>query len=51
MQALVKTPRTDIRIQGDIPERILDVLKSEYGGHLKKLAAIFSVPASRFLDL
>ncbi len=35
MQALVKTLRTDIRIQGDIPERILDVLKSEYGGHLK----------------
>jgi len=31
----VKTPRTNIRIQGDIPPRILDVLRSEYGGHLK----------------
>ena len=35
MQALVKTPRTDIRMQGDIPARILDVLRSEYGGQLK----------------
>jgi DNA-binding XRE family transcriptional regulator len=35
MQALVKTPRTDIRIQGDIPARILDVLRNEYGGKLK----------------
>ncbi len=35
MQALVKTLRTDIRIQGDIPVRILDVLRSEYGAHLK----------------
>ena len=35
MQALVKTSRTDIRMQGDIPARILDVLRSEYGGQLK----------------
>ena len=35
MQALVKTPRTDIRMQGDIPDRILDVLRTEYGGQLK----------------
>lgn len=35
MQALVKTPRTDIRIQGDIPSRLLDMLRSEYGGSLK----------------
>ncbi|CAK8720884.1 DNA-binding transcriptional regulator, XRE-family HTH domain [Candidatus Electrothrix laxa] len=35
MQALVKTPRTDIRIQGDIPPRLLDMLRSEYGGSLK----------------
>jgi antitoxin component HigA of HigAB toxin-antitoxin module len=35
MQALVKTHRTDIRMQGDIPARILDVLRSEYGGDLK----------------
>ena len=35
MQALVKTPRTDIRIQGDIPNRVLDVLRREYGGKLK----------------
>ncbi len=35
MQALVKTPHTDIRIHGDIPPRILDALKSEYGAGLE----------------
>jgi DNA-binding XRE family transcriptional regulator len=35
MQALVKTPRTDIRIQGEIPPRLLDVLRSEYGTKLR----------------
>ena len=35
MQALVKTRRTNINIQGDIPSRVLDVLRSEYGGQLK----------------
>ena len=35
MQALVKTHRTNIQIEGDIPSRILDVLRSEYGGKLK----------------
>ncbi len=35
MQALVKTPRTNIHIQGDIPPRILDMLRSEYGSELK----------------
>jgi len=35
MQALVKTPRTNIHIQGDIPSRVLDMLRSEYGGELK----------------
>ena len=35
MQALVKTPRTDIRIQGEIPPRLLDMLRNEYGGSLK----------------
>jgi hypothetical protein len=38
MQALVKTPRTNIRIQGDIPSHVLDMLKSEYGGELKRLS-------------
>lgn len=37
MQALVKTPRTKINIQGEIPSRILEILKSEYGGELKIL--------------
>ena len=37
MQALVKTPRTNINIQGEIPSRILEILKSEYGGELKIL--------------
>lgn len=35
MQALVKTPRTNIQIQGDIPSRFLDMLKNEYGNKLK----------------
>ena len=35
MQALVKPPRTDIRMQGDIPLRILEVLRYEYGSKLK----------------
>jgi len=35
MQALVKTPRTKIHIQGDIPPRVLEVLRNEYGGKLK----------------
>lgn len=35
MQARVKTPRTDIRMQGDIPPRILEALRSEYGAKLK----------------
>lgn len=35
MQALVKTPRTDIRIHGEIPPRLLDVLRSEYGAKLR----------------
>lgn len=35
MQVLVKTLRTDIRIQGEIPPRLLDVLRSEYGAKLR----------------
>ena len=35
MQAHVKTPHTDIHIQEDIPPRVLDVLRSEYGIKLK----------------
>ena len=35
MQALVKTPHTDIRIKGEIPPRILEVLRHEYGTKLK----------------
>ena len=35
MQVLVKTPRTNIHIQGDIPSRVIDMLRSEYGGELK----------------
>ena len=31
MQAVVKTPLTEIRIKGKIPERLLSVLKEEYG--------------------
>ncbi len=35
MQARVKTPHTSIHIQGKIPPRILEMLRSEYGGDLK----------------
>jgi len=35
MQVHVKTPHTNIHLQGDIPVRVLDVLRSEYGGKLK----------------
>jgi len=35
MQALVKTLRTEIQIQGDIPARVLEILRREYGGELK----------------
>jgi DNA-binding XRE family transcriptional regulator len=35
MQALVKTPRTDIRMRGEIPPRVLEVLRNEYGAKLK----------------
>ena len=35
MQAVVKTPRTNIHIQGEIPSRILEMLRSEYGSELK----------------
>jgi len=35
MQVLVKTPHTNIQIQGDIPARILDMLRNEYGSELK----------------
>jgi DNA-binding XRE family transcriptional regulator len=35
MQAHVKTPHTSIYIQGEIPARILEMLRNEYGGELK----------------
>jgi DNA-binding XRE family transcriptional regulator len=31
MLAVVKTPRTDVRIRGHIPEALLEVLFAEYG--------------------
>jgi DNA-binding XRE family transcriptional regulator len=31
MLAVVKTPRTDVRIRGHIPEALLEVLLAEYG--------------------
>jgi len=34
MQAAVKTPRTEIKIKGEIPDHILAVLKAEYGDQL-----------------
>ncbi len=35
MQAHVKTPHTNIHLKGNIPVRVLEVLRSEYGGKLK----------------
>ena len=35
MQAAVKTPHTEIRINGEVPKRILDVLREEYGQALQ----------------
>lgn len=35
MQVHVKTPHTDIRIQGEIPPSILEALRNEYGNALE----------------
>lgn len=35
MQAVVKKPHIEIKIKGDIPLKILNVLKDEYGKDLK----------------
>ena len=35
MQAVVKTPRIKINIRGDIPKKILSVLREEYGEKVK----------------
>jgi len=35
MQAVVKTARIDIKIKGDISEKLLSILKEEYGEEIK----------------
>ena len=35
MLAVVKTPHIDMRIEGDVPPRLLRLLKTEYGRELK----------------
>jgi len=35
MLAVVKTPRINVRIEGDVPPRLLRLLKTEYGPKLK----------------
>ena len=35
MQAVVKTPRIEILIRGDIPEKLMSVLNVEYGEHVQ----------------
>jgi DNA-binding XRE family transcriptional regulator len=35
MQAVVKTPRIEINIKGDIPHKLLTVLTDEYGEDIK----------------
>jgi len=35
MLAVVKTPHIDVRIEGEVPPRLLRLLKTEYGTELK----------------
>jgi DNA-binding XRE family transcriptional regulator len=35
MLAVVKTPHTDLKIRGFIPTAVLQVLRTEYGSHLR----------------
>ena len=35
MLAVVKTPHIDVRIEGDVPPRLLRLLKTEYGSKLR----------------
>ena len=35
MQAVVKTPRIEINIKGEIPEKLLSVLQEEYGEQIQ----------------
>lgn len=35
MLAVVKTPHIDVRIEGEVPPRLLRLLKTEYGPELK----------------
>ena len=35
MQAVVKTPRIELQIQGDIPPKLISVLKEEFGDDLR----------------
>ena len=37
MQAVVKTPRIEINIKGEIPEKLMSVLEEEYGEHIQLL--------------
>ena len=38
MQAVVKTPRIEINIKGEIPDRLISVLEEEYGEQIQLLA-------------
>ena len=52
MLAVVRTPRTDLKIRGDIPTTVLKVLRHEFGDKLKikpdpddeKLINVFDTP-------
>ena len=37
MQAVVKTPRIEINIKGEIPDRLMSVLEEEYGEQIQLL--------------
>ena len=37
MQAVVKTPRIEINIKGEIPDRLMSALKEEYGEQIQLL--------------
>ena len=47
MQAVVKTPRIDVRITGEIPEKLLKALEEECGDDL----VIITDPDEEFVDV
>ena len=58
MQAVVKTPRIELQIRGDIPPKLISVLKEEFGDELRleeergdELANVFATEWYRQIKL